>query len=291
LRGLLLVSASLVALLPALMPGVWAQTAAQRIDSEHSTASLTVSAESGANSWNVGIAKVSGTVQWDEKDVTKSAFDFTIYPARQGARLLNPDGSIRSYTSAELSRYTVMTFRSDHVEADESGRLQVHGTLTITHVEREANIDWNNAYTGPEYGPPIAHSAAGDVVFSMENLGSAPPPAQAGARSQISGHATIHRQEFAGLRTSMLDAVWPIVVEDEHCVMPAPKPSLRDYSGAICTGNPIEVTPVNQPSQRFGIDYPGPDQVTAPAADRTTIVLRLNLLKANPGPSSHPPLR
>jgi hypothetical protein len=66
---------------------------------------------------------------------------------------------------------------------------------------------------------------------------------------------------------------------------------LRDYSGAICTGNPIEVTPINQPSQRFGIDYPGPDQVTAPAADRTTIVLRLNLLKANPGPSFHPTLK
>lgn len=289
MRGLLVVSASVVALLPALMPGAWAQTAPQRIDSAHSTASLTVSAESGGNSWNVGIAKVSGMVQWDEKDVTRSVFDFNIYPARQGARLLNPDGSIRSYTSAELSRYTVMTFRSDHVEADQSGRLQVHGTLTITHVEREANIDWNNAYTGPEYGSPIPHSAAGEVVFIMEILGP-PAPVHAGARSQISGYATIHRREFAGLQTSMLDAVWPIVVEDEHCVMPAPKPSLRDYSGAICTGNPIEVTPINQPSQRFGIDYPGPDQVTAPAADRTTIVLRLNLLKANSGPGAHPPL-
>jgi hypothetical protein len=59
------------------------------------------------------------------------------------------------------------------------------------------------------------------------------------------------------------------------------KPSLRDYQGAICTGNPIEVTPISQPPQRFGIDYPGANEVTAPTADRTTIVLDLKLMKAD----------
>jgi polyisoprenoid-binding protein YceI len=121
----------------------------------------------------VGIAKVSGIVQWDEKDATTSVFDLNIYPARQGALLLNPDGSVRSYTSADLARYTVMTFRSSSAEVDQRGELQVHGTLTITHVERETNITWSNAYAGPDYGAPVAHSTTGKVVFTIENSRSA----------------------------------------------------------------------------------------------------------------------
>jgi polyisoprenoid-binding protein YceI len=256
-----------------------AQTVSQRIDPGHSTASLTVNSASGGSSWNVGIAKVSGMLHWDLKDVTNSVFDFSIYPARQGTLLLNPDGSVRSYTSANLSRYTVMTFRSGHTEVDPSGKLQVCGVLAVTHVEREANITWSNAYNGPEYGEPVLHSSAGEVVFTIENTNSA--VRLGAASSKISGFAALNRKDFPGLRTAMVDAIWPIVVEDEHCEMPAPKPSLRDYQGAICTGNPIEVTPISQSPQRFGIDYPGPGEVTAPAADQATIVLRLNLFKAD----------
>src|SRR5579864_7510030 len=139
-------------------PVARAQTVSQRIDSGHSTASLTVKSASGGGSWNVGIAKVSGVVQWNENDVTKSLFVFTIYPARQRTHLLNPDGSVRSYTSANLSRYTLMTFRSANAEVDTSGKMQVHGTLAMTHVERETTSTWSNAYSGPKYGAPIPQS-------------------------------------------------------------------------------------------------------------------------------------
>jgi polyisoprenoid-binding protein YceI len=262
-----------------LLPVAWAQTISERIDSGHSTASLTVESASGGSPWNAGIAKVSGMVQWDGKDASKSTFDFTIYPARQSARLLNPDGSVRSYTAANLSRYTVMTFHSDRVQADQTGKLEVHGTLAITHVAHETNTVWSNAYAGAEYGAPIEQRTAGEVVFTIENPSSAAWLGRADAK--ISGLATLNRSNFPELRTTILDAVWPIVVEDEHCEMPGPKPSLKDYQGAICTGNPIEVTPISQPPERFGIDYPGPDEITAPRADRVTIALRMNLVKAH----------
>jgi len=251
----------------------------QRIDPGHSTASLTVNSASGDSPWNIAVARVSGIVQWDEKDLTKSIFDFTLYPARQGDRLLNPDGSVRSYTSANLSRYTVMTFRSDDVEVDQTGKLQVHGVLTITHVGREANTTWSNAYAGPVYESPVQHSTTGEVVFTIENPGSA---TKLGPKTtKISGAATLDRKDFPGLRTALLDAVWPVVVEDEHCEVPAPKPSLKDYQGAICTGNPVVVTPMSQLPQRFGIDYPGPDEDVAPDAERATIILHLNLFRAH----------
>jgi len=277
---------TLALLLCNLLPAAWAQTISQQIDSEHSTANLSVYPASGDPPWNVGIAKVSGVMQWNEKDVTKSVFDFTIYPARQRTHLLNPDGSVRSYTSANLSRYTLMTFRSARAEVDKSGELEVHGTLTITHVERKTNITWSNAYTGPEYGPPIPHSTAGEVVFTIENPSSLARPDQFSLR--ISGFAILNRKDFPGLRTALVDAVWPIVVEDENCEIPAPKPSMKDYAGAICTGNPIEVTPISRTPQRFGIDYPGPDEVTAPAADQATIILRLSLFKADSNTNGNP---
>jgi polyisoprenoid-binding protein YceI len=266
-------------LLCSILPKAWAQTISQRFDSGHSTASLTVNSASGGTPWNVGIAEVSGVVRWDESDITKSVFDFSIYPARQQTRLLDPDGSVRSYTSANLSRYTVMTFHSAHAEADKSGTLKVYGTLSITHVERETNITWSNAYTGPEYRRPVQHSTAHEVVFTIENYRSATQPRQ--SSTEISGFAIVDRKDFPGLRTALLDAVWPIVVEDEHCEMPAPKPSMKDYQGASCTGNAIEVTPIRQAPQRLGIDFPGPGEVTAPSADQATIVLRLTLLKGD----------
>jgi len=59
--------------------------------------------------------------------------------------------------------------------------------------------------------------------------------------------------------------------------MPPVKASLRDYTGAICTGTPIEVTPLSQPPRRVGEDYPLPDEVTAPANDEATILVYLRL--------------
>lgn len=279
-----LASGVVLLLLSALQPVDSVGTISELIDSGHSTASLTVGPLAGGRQWNVGIATVSGTMQWNDRDITKSVLDLTIYPAGQGARLLNPDGRLRSYTSAALSRYTVMTFGSDHAELDQSGKLRIYGTLTITHVEWQTDSTWNDAYTGPEYRAPVAHSTAGEVVFSLEN----PRQGTMLKSAEVSGSTTIERKDFPGLRSAMLEAIWPLVVEDEHCEMPGPKPSLRDYQGAICTGHVIELTPIPRPFQEFGIDYPIREEVAQPAVDRTTIKLRLNFFKVKSADNSGP---
>lgn len=75
----------------------------------------------------------------------------------------------------------------------------------------------------------------------------------------------------------------PIVVEDEHCEMPVPKPSLRDYQGAICSGHPVEVTPLSRPLQEFGNDYPNREPVLPPPADEIKIVLDLKITERGTG--------
>lgn len=263
----------------------WAQNGNLRIDSAHSSASLTLVSSSSATSWNIGIAKVSGTVKLNDDNPIEDILDLNIYPARQGSRLLNPDGSFRHNSFADLSRYTLMSFHSNHAMLNREGKLEFAGELTVTYVKRETNIAWSNAYSGPVYGEPVVRSTTREATFVIE---TPKRPAMVGRNigvAEVSALATINRHDFPELRTEWLDAVWPIVVEDEHCEMPQARGNLRDYSGAVCTGTPVEVTPLSQPSQRLGIDYPGPNEVTAPASDKATILVHLRLANPPSGPS------
>ncbi len=256
----------------------WAQNGESRIDSRYSTASLSLASSTSGISWNIGIAKVSGTVTLNN-DPDKDAVNLVFYPAGEGSRVLNPSGGIRENSFADLSRYTLMTFRSSRGTQNRDGKLAVTGELSVTHVKREANIIWNNAYSGPDYGDPVPQTTTRQVTFIFE----APNPTAAALHNhgpdERSALATVNLPNFPGLRSAWLDSVWPLVVEDEHCEMPWPRAGLtfKDYSGAICTGTPILPTPLSQPPQRLGIDYPGPDEATAPANNEATILIHLRL--------------
>lgn len=255
----------------------WAQPQSVQIDSEHSTASLMLVSASGGSSWNAGIAQVSGIAKLDSGNPAEDFLNLTIYPARQASRLLNPDGSLRSNGSADLSRYTVMSFHSDHATLNRDGGLEISGELTIAYITRRPIIYWSNAYDGPAYDGLAQQNATHTATFILDSQSAATSGANPAA-GQISAQATITGQEFPNLRTALLDPVWPIVVEDEHCEMPPPRASVRDYSGAICTGRPVLPTSSSQAAEYyFKTDYPGPNQISPPPGERATIQLRLRL--------------
>lgn len=259
----------------------WAQDGESRIDFRYSTASLSLASSTSGISWNIGIAKVSGTVTLNN-DPDKDAVNFVIYPAREGSRLLNPSGGFRENGFADLARYTLMTFRSSQVTQNRDGKLAVTGELSVTHVTREANVIWSNAYSGPDYGEPMAQTTTRQVTFVFEapnQTTATTPKMQTNGPEERAAFATVNLRDFPGLRSAWQDSVWPLVVEDEHCEMPWARASFKDYTGAVCTGTPISPTLLSQPPQRFGIDYPGPDEVTAPATDEATIVIHLRLVR------------
>jgi len=255
---------------------VWAQNRELRIDSGYSTASLSLVSSKSGTSWNIGIAKVSGTVKLNDNP-SEDVLDLNIYPARQGLRLLNQDGRFRDNRFADLSRYTLMSFHSSGVTRNRDGKLAVTGELSATYVKREANMVWNNAYSGPDYGEPVAQSTTRKIAFVLEAQNRATATMHNHDTEEMSALATVNLQDFPELRAAWLDSIWPIVVENERCEMPQAKGSMRDYSGAICTGTPIEVTPLSPPPQGIGADYPGPGEVTAPASDEATILVHLRL--------------
>src|ERR1700730_4501629 len=153
------------------------QSERTRIDPYHSTASIILQGKHGGpQPLNVGIALVSGTANWDHRSIAKSDFRLYVFPAGQDSPLLNSDGSLRKDGVAKLARYTLMTFQSKSAELDPNGRLVVIGILTVTHVEREANMQWSIAYSGAELGDPVVQSLTHEVRLMVTDGSSAPQP-------------------------------------------------------------------------------------------------------------------
>jgi hypothetical protein len=95
---------------------------------------------------------------------------------------------------------------------------------------------------------------------------------------RISAQATIGREDFPGLWTWLRNSIWPIVVEDEVCVMPPVTPaSMRDYKGASCQGNLIE-NPLQEPAPAKK-QSSGPANVSLPrpAGDHVTLLLQVQI--------------
>lgn len=254
----------------------WAQNGESQIDSRYSTASLSLASSTSGISWNIGVAKISGTVTLNN-DPDKDAVNLVFYPAGEGSRVLNPSGGFREDSFADLARYTLMSFHSSRVTQNSNGNLAVTGELSVTYIKREANIVWNNAYSGPDYGDPTAKTTSRQVTFVFEGPNQTNTTMHNHAPDERAAMVPVGLRDFPGLRSAWLDSIWPLVVEDEHCEMPWARAGFKDYSGAICTGTPVFPTPLSKPPQRFGIDYPGPGEETAPATDEATILIHLRL--------------
>ena len=85
--------------------------------------------------------KFSGTVVYDEADVTKSSADVTVDLASVNTRVEKRDNDLRSPNFFDVAKYPRMTFRSKRVEKLQDGRLRMIGDLTIHGVTREVPLD------------------------------------------------------------------------------------------------------------------------------------------------------
>jgi len=229
-----------------------AQDGTWQVDAGHSIARLSLGA--GSQSVDVGVAPVSGTVVFDPSD-----------PADPAVHL-----NIKS-PSSEIS------FKSERSAITSDGKLAVVGKLSVTRVERSVTMEPNEAYAGPVYGEPVRHTDTREValVFPVTSL----PAAQNGA-IQLSASTTVGREAFPQLLSALEPGNWPsVVVEDENCT--APSTAGEDYSGAVCTGTPIE-TATNSAVAGYiggGEGYYGSEPAVVPDRSRATIALNLKLTK------------
>jgi polyisoprenoid-binding protein YceI len=121
------------------LPGA-AATSTWQIDPNHSAAQfavrhLAISTVRGA------FTKVNGTVQLDDKDVSKSTVEVTIDAASVDTRVEARDKDLRSDHFFDVEKYPTITFKSTKVEQVEPGKLKVTGDLTIHGVTKQAVLD------------------------------------------------------------------------------------------------------------------------------------------------------
>lgn len=93
--------------------------------------------------------RFSGSIRYDEQDITRSGADIVIEAASINTRVAKRDDHLRSADFLDAAKHPTLTFRSKKVEKAADGKLRMIGDLTIRGVTREAALE----IEGPT--PPI----------------------------------------------------------------------------------------------------------------------------------------
>jgi polyisoprenoid-binding protein YceI len=95
---------------------------------------------------------VTGTVAWDDQDITKSKVDVTIDATTIDTSEPKRDEDLRSEKFFDTAKYPTVTFKSKKIERLSSGKLKIVGDLTIHGVIKEVVLDVEGP-TGPIKDP------------------------------------------------------------------------------------------------------------------------------------------
>jgi polyisoprenoid-binding protein YceI len=148
---------------------VLAQTSNWQIDPAHANAQFSVS-HLGISKVQGEFTNVTGTVQLDEKDVTKSVVNATIDTTTVYTRNEDRDKDLRE-NFFEVTKFPTMTFVSKSITRGADGKLQMAGDLTL-------------------------HGITKPVTFTVEGPSEAIKDPWGNQRRGASATTTIHRSDF-----------------------------------------------------------------------------------------------
>ncbi|MEO8288518.1 MAG: YceI family protein [Chloroflexota bacterium] len=108
---------------------------------------------------------VTGTIQLDESDVTKSVIDATIDVAGLHSRDEKRDGHLRSADFFDAEKYPTATFKSTRIESKGGDDYVVYGDLTVRDVTSEIalNATFDGKATTPWGAEVVAFHATGKL--------------------------------------------------------------------------------------------------------------------------------
>jgi len=122
----------------AIVPAI-AQTATWNIDPNHSTAQFTVRHMAISNV-SGSFTKVTGTVEFNEKDITQSQVSASIDVSSVDTRVAPRDADLRSDHFFDVQKYATIDFKSKRI-VNGGGKLQLIGDLTMHGTTREVTLD------------------------------------------------------------------------------------------------------------------------------------------------------
>jgi polyisoprenoid-binding protein YceI len=159
-----------------------------RIDSQHSSAQFAVR-HLMISTVRGDFHGVTGTVNLDDQDITKSTVDVTIDATTVETREPQRNAHLKSPDFFDVAKYPAITFKSKKVERAAPGKIKITGDLTIHGVTKEVVLDVD----GPT--PPI-----------RDPWGN--------SRAAISATTKVNRQDFGVKWNANLDGGGVVVGDD-----------------------------------------------------------------------------
>jgi len=254
-----------------------ATSGSYQVDAQHSSVQLITD---GTTDWGkkkinftLGFARINGGWNLDEANLDQSKLDLHMFPADSTAPVLGEDGKLKASWVADLANHTLVCFHSKKFVRTPDGKLQVTGDLVITRIDRNVELDPNEAYSGPVYGPPMVHRVVREATLLFDIT---PASGQKGALN-ASGTTSTSREGFPELVRAVLATNWPPVVMDEQCTNASG--GTEDYRGARCTGTFMDAPGLPPPPIQIGEDYPGPSDLdfNKLVGNQLTMVVHLHL--------------
>ncbi|MFL5345983.1 MAG: YceI family protein [Hyalangium sp.] len=117
-----------------------AMAASYEIDAPHSNAGFAVKHMMVSNVRG-SFSKMTGTLDLDDKDITKSTVAVTIDTTTIDTGVAARDTHLKSKDFFDVEKFPTITFKSKKVEKAGEGQLKVTGDLTMHGVTKEVVLD------------------------------------------------------------------------------------------------------------------------------------------------------
>ena len=143
-----------------------AQASSWEIDGSHSSAQFAVRHLMVSNVRGE-FGKVTGTVNFDEKDPSKSTVQATIDATTINTRDEKRDGHLKSPDFFDVAKFPTLSFKSKKVAAAGAGKFKVTGDLTIHGVTKEVVLDVEGP--APEKKDPWGNVKSGATATTKIN--------------------------------------------------------------------------------------------------------------------------
>jgi polyisoprenoid-binding protein YceI len=148
-----------------------AATTTWQIDPAHSAAQFSVK-HLAISTVRGAFTSLKGTVQFDDKDITKSSVEVIIDVNSVDTRQPDRDKDLRSDHFFDADHFPTITFKSTRVEQVAPGKLKVTGDLAIHGVTKQVVLDvdgptapikdpWGNQRMGINAGTKITRQDFG----------------------------------------------------------------------------------------------------------------------------------
>jgi polyisoprenoid-binding protein YceI len=117
----------------------FAQTSTWAIDSAHSSINFEVR-HMGVSNVHGSLGEVSGTVLYDEKNVTKSTVEASASTTTVSTGVEKRDTHLKSADFFDVTKYPKLNFKSTSV-SNADGKLTLTGDLTLNGVTKSVTLD------------------------------------------------------------------------------------------------------------------------------------------------------